>query len=54
MVWNPVSDSPEIVRIHNIVAKLDHAKCEIVSARFFEIPGEAVDLMGKSEIPGRT
>jgi len=30
------------VRIHNPVAKLDHAKREIVAARFYEIPAEAV------------
>jgi superfamily II DNA or RNA helicase len=42
VVWGPLSDSPELVRIHNPVAKLDHAKREIVAARFYEIPAEAV------------
>jgi len=42
VVWNPLGDSPELVRIHNPVAKLDHAKREIVAARFYEIPAEAV------------
>ncbi|HOV90464.1 MAG TPA: DUF3883 domain-containing protein [Syntrophorhabdaceae bacterium] len=42
VVWDPLSDSPEIVRIHNPIAKLDHAKSEIVAARFYEIPTEAV------------
>ncbi len=30
------------VRIHDPAAKLDHAKREIVAARFFEITAEAV------------
>lgn len=42
MVWDPLGDLPELVRIHNPVAKLDHAKREIVAARFYEIPAEAV------------
>lgn len=42
VVWGPLGDSPDIVRIHNPVAKLDHAKREIVAARFYEIPAEAV------------
>jgi len=37
-----LSDSPELVRIHNPVAKLDHAKREIAAARFYEISAEAV------------
>ncbi|MDH7515184.1 MAG: helicase-related protein [Bacteroidota bacterium] len=43
VVWDPLGDSPEIVRIHNPVAKLDHAKREIAAARFYEIPAEAVE-----------
>ena len=42
VVWDPLGDSPELVRIHNPAAKLDHAKREIVAARFYEIPAEAV------------
>jgi superfamily II DNA or RNA helicase len=42
VVWDPLGDSPELVRIHNPVAKLDHAKREIVAARFYEIPADAV------------
>jgi len=39
VVWNPLRvDSPELVRIHNPVAKLDHAKREIVAAKFYQIP----------------
>jgi len=42
VVWDPLGDSPELVRIHNPVAKLDHAKREIVAARFYEISADAV------------
>jgi superfamily II DNA or RNA helicase len=46
VVWDPLGDNPEIVRIHNPVAKLDHAKREIVAARFYEIPAEAITQCG--------
>ncbi len=42
VVWNPLGKNPELVRIQNPAARLDHAKREIVAARFFEIPAEAV------------
>jgi len=42
VVWNPLSDSPELVSIHNPAARLDHAKREIVAARFYEIPADAI------------
>jgi polyhydroxyalkanoate synthesis regulator phasin len=42
VVWDPLSDSPELVRIHNPVAKLDHAKREIVAARFYEISADVI------------
>jgi SNF2 family DNA or RNA helicase len=40
IVWDPLGQSPELVRIQNPGAVLDHAKKEIV--RFFEIPAEAL------------
>ena len=42
VVWDPLGESPDLVRIHNSAAKLDHAKREIVAARFYEIPAEAM------------
>ncbi len=42
VVWDPLSNSPELMRIHNPAVKLDHAKREIVSSRFFEIPADEV------------
>ena len=42
VVWDPLGEHPELVRIQNPAARLEHAKREIVAARFFEIPAEAV------------
>jgi len=42
VVWDPLSDSPDLVTIQNPAAKLDHAKREVVATRFFEIPADAV------------
>jgi len=42
-----LGDSPELMRIHNPVAKLDHAKREIVAARFYEIPAETVNQVAE-------
>ncbi len=42
VVWDPLSPNPELVRIQNPAARLDYAKREIVAARFFEIPAEAL------------
>jgi hypothetical protein len=46
VVWDPLGKVPELVRIHNPAARLDHAKREIVAARFYEIPAEAVNAAG--------
>jgi len=48
VVWDPLGDSPELVRIHNPVAKLDHAKREIVAARFVKFPAGAVQQAASS------
>lgn len=49
VVWDPLSPNPELVRIQNPAVRLDHAKREIVAARFFEIPAEAVIQAGFEE-----
>ena len=49
VVWDPLGKSPELVRIHDPAAKLDHAKREILAARFFEIPADAVMAVRQSE-----
>ncbi len=43
VVWDPLRANPELVVIRNPAAKLDHAKKEIVAARHFEIPADAVN-----------
>lgn len=53
MVWDQLSDSPEIVRIHNPVAELDHAKPEIMAARFYEIPTGAVENVAREPVRNR-
>ena len=42
VVWEPLGKSSELVRIHDPFAKLDHAKREIVAARFYEISADSV------------
>jgi hypothetical protein len=49
VVWDPLGASPELVRIHDPVSKLDHAKREIVAARFYEIPAEALENVRQRE-----
>jgi len=44
VVWDPLTDNPELVILQNPAEKLDHAKKEIVAARFFEIPAEAIKI----------
>jgi hypothetical protein len=43
VVWNPLGPKPELVIIRNPAAKLDHAKKEVIAARFFEIPASAIE-----------
>jgi len=47
VVWDPLGKTPELVRIQNPAVRLDHAKREIVAARLFEIPAEAVQAVGR-------
>lgn len=47
VVWDPLSEAPELVRIQNPAARLDHAKREMVAARFYEISAEAIGLAGE-------
>jgi superfamily II DNA or RNA helicase len=43
VVWDPLGPNPELVTIRNPAARLDHAKREVVAARFFEIPASAIE-----------
>lgn len=47
VAWDPLSESPELVRIHNPAAILNHAKSEIVAARCYEISAVAIDFACK-------
>ena len=42
VVWDPLKEGSELVTIQNPAEKLDYAKKEIVAARFYEIPAEAI------------
>jgi hypothetical protein len=53
VVWDPLGPKPELVRIQNPAACLDHAKREIVAARFFEIPADAVAAASNAQELGR-
>lgn len=46
VVWDPLGQA-ELVRVRNPAAVLDHAKREIVAARFFEIPAEAIEEVAR-------
>jgi len=43
VVWDPLADNYEVVRVHNPAEKLDHAKKEIVVARILAIPAESIN-----------
>lgn len=49
VVWDLLDNpSSEPLRIQNPVKHLDHAKREVVAARYFDIPAEAVEQAAKS------
>ncbi len=48
VVWDPLGPSPELFSIQKPARRLDHAKREVVAARFFEIPADAVVAAGQS------
>ncbi|MCL6546477.1 MAG: DUF3883 domain-containing protein [Bryobacteraceae bacterium] len=52
VVWDPLGPNPELVTIRNPTARLDHAKKEVVTARFFEIPAEAVEAAARNQEEG--
>jgi hypothetical protein len=44
VVWDPLANpAPEPLCIQNPAKHLDHAKKEVVAARFFDIPAAAID-----------
>jgi hypothetical protein len=50
VVWNPLDNpSREPLRIQNPVKYLDHAKREVVAARYYDIPAEAIQAAASME-----
>jgi hypothetical protein len=50
VVWDPLGKpNPVPVMIQNPVKHLDHAKKEVIAARYFDIPAEAVESAAKAE-----
>ena len=43
VVWSPLSSDPTLDIIQDPATKLDHAKREIVSSRYYEIPADAIN-----------
>jgi hypothetical protein len=52
VVWDPLGESPEMVYIQNPAARLDHAKRQIISGRYIEIPAGAIWNFVLSRGPG--
>ena len=42
--------NPEPLRIQNPVKHLDHAKREVVAARYYDIPAEAIIEAGQEDL----
>jgi len=54
VVWDPLDNpSPEPLRIQNPVKHLDHAKREVVAARYYDIPAEAIEACPSEGDHGR-
>ena len=49
VVWDPLGTSPELMRVHNPAAKLDHAKKEVKATRFYDIPAEAIEVAAREQ-----
>jgi hypothetical protein len=44
LVWDPLDNpNPEPLRIQNPAKRLDHVKREVVAARYYDIPSEAIE-----------
>ncbi|MBI4028201.1 MAG: DUF3883 domain-containing protein [Verrucomicrobia bacterium] len=51
IVWDPLNNPrPEPLRIQNPAKHLDHAKKEVVAARYFDIPAVAVENAAKEQL----
>ncbi len=46
VVWDPLEPGAELVRVPNPALHLDHAKRDVIAARYFEIPAAAIVAAG--------
>ncbi|MBI3041576.1 MAG: DUF3883 domain-containing protein [Betaproteobacteria bacterium] len=54
VVWDPLGKPDrEPVRIRNPVKHLDHAKREVVAARYFDIPADAIESAARTQQEAR-
>jgi len=54
VIWDPLGKpDPEPLRIRNPVKHLDHAKREVVAARYFDIPADAIDNAAQAQREAR-
>jgi superfamily II DNA or RNA helicase len=53
VVWDPLGPKPELEIVHNPAACLDHAKREIVAARFYEVPADAITAVAITKASGQ-
>jgi hypothetical protein len=52
VVWDPLDNpNPEPLCIQNPVKRLDHAKREVIVARYFDIPSEAIEQASVGDKP---
>jgi hypothetical protein len=50
VIWNPLDNpNPEPLRIQNPAKHLDHAKREVVAARYYDIPADAIQVAAEKQ-----
>ncbi len=54
VVWDPLGPTPELEIVHNPAACLDHAKKEILAARFYELSADAIKAVAIKKGGGRS
>ncbi len=53
-IWNPLDGpAPVPVMVQNPAKHLDHARREIVAARYYDLPAEAIELAAREQIGRR-
>ena len=53
VVWDPLDDpDPAPLRVRNPAARLDHAKREVVAARYYDLPAAAVEQAAREQGAG--